>query len=462
MEIDSTLFRGIINSSFQLGINSTLVLFLPALSSTIHIPFCYANSPLSFLLCLLGKPGTIHVGSLSEMINLRTMSEVFARLRTYGSTFIEARGSGLTLMIGSACETFRRSDKDFASSGEIVETEGINERLAPNWRNLLLSNRILAYRARCIALFDEGVGEKEMGGDVVTVPSLFVKKPLFESILYPLTNFFGYLMTAAEVNIKKEYSLIPWLEEVFRAEDRKRAIWQLPRETIAAGINLKKKNFGFWNSMEYTRKAELCSLKLRRVRGSASLTYQNSWAFNKKQLTFHILRQPVRVLATGARPNCSHELYPLCSNFKSNGGSLKRQLPRNPRSRTFEGGFKPGYPLRALGSTKMRTGRDLDVQQHSYNVFSHTTTQRCTTTRRSSNSLLSNDAALPSETSKFLFPGRNVEQNTSCQMEDPHARHPHRKPASRRLRLHVECQPNEEEQEIGGAKEDLGEQHRSR
>lgn len=45
-------------------------------------------------------------------------------------------------------------------------------------------------------------------GDVVTVPSLFVKKPLFESILYPLTNFFGYLMTAAEVNIKKEYSSV--------------------------------------------------------------------------------------------------------------------------------------------------------------------------------------------------------------------------------------------------------------
>lgn len=65
--------------------------------------------------------------------------------------------------------------------------------------------------------------------------------------------------------------------------------------------------------------------------------------------------------------------------------------------------------------------------------FRSTTTRRCTATRRSSNSLLSNDAALWSETSKFLFPGRNVEQNASCQMEDPHARHPHRKPASRRF-----------------------------
>lgn len=65
--------------------------------------------------------------------------------------------------------------------------------------------------------------------------------------------------------------------------------------------------------------------------------------------------------------------------------------------------------------------------------FRSTTTRRCTATRRSSNSLLSNDAALPSETSKFLFPGRNVEQNASCQMEDPHAWHPHRKPASRRF-----------------------------
>lgn len=115
-----------------------------------------------------------------------------------------------------------------------------------------------------------------------------------------------------------------------------------------------------------------CSLKLRRVRGSASLTYQNSWAFNKKQLTFHILRQPVRVLATGARPNCSHELYPLCSNFKSNGGSLKRQLPRNPRSRTFEGGFKPGYPPRAPLRVPQRCelAATWMFNRHSYNVFS--------------------------------------------------------------------------------------------
>lgn len=45
-----------------------------------------------------------------------------------------------------------------------------------------------------------------------------------------------------------------------------------------------------------------------------------------------------------ARPNCPRELYPLCSNFKSDGGSLKRQVPRNLRSRTFEGGLRPGYP----------------------------------------------------------------------------------------------------------------------
>lgn len=42
--------------------------------------------------------------------------------------------------------------------------------------------------------------------------------------------------------------------------------------------------------------------------------------------------------------NCPRELYSLCSNFKSTGGSLKRQLCRNLRSRTFEGGLKPKYP----------------------------------------------------------------------------------------------------------------------
>lgn len=50
-----------------------------------------------------------------------------------------------------------------------------------------------------------------------------------------------------------------------------------------------------------------------------------------------------------------HELYPLCSNFKS-GGSLKRQLPRNPRSRTFEGGPRPGYPPRTSARIPQRSG----------------------------------------------------------------------------------------------------------
>lgn len=69
-------------------------------------------------------------------------------------------------------------------------------------------------------------------------------------------------------------------------------------------------------------------------------------AFNKKQLIPNLLRQPEHVLAIVARPNCPRELYPLCSNFKNDGGSLKRQVPRNLRSRTFEGGLRLGYPPR--------------------------------------------------------------------------------------------------------------------
>lgn len=73
------------------------------------------------------------------------------------------------------------------------------------------------------------------------------------------------------------------------------------------------------------------------------------------------------------------------------------------------------------------------LKHSSLREFRSTTTLRCIATRCSFNSLLSNDAAPRSETSKFLFPGRNVEQNASCQMEDPHARHPRRKSSLRRL-----------------------------
>lgn len=46
-------------------------------------PSVRAAHPFILTRCLLGKPGTIHAGLPSEMINLRTMSGVFARLRTY-------------------------------------------------------------------------------------------------------------------------------------------------------------------------------------------------------------------------------------------------------------------------------------------------------------------------------------------------------------------------------------------
>lgn len=46
-------------------------------------PSVCAPHPFILTRCLLGKPSTIHAGLQGEMINLRTMSRVFARLRTY-------------------------------------------------------------------------------------------------------------------------------------------------------------------------------------------------------------------------------------------------------------------------------------------------------------------------------------------------------------------------------------------
>lgn len=59
-------------------------------------PFRYAAAvtahPFILTRCLLGKPGTIHgVGSPREMINLRTMSEVFARPRASRDRLLSRR-----------------------------------------------------------------------------------------------------------------------------------------------------------------------------------------------------------------------------------------------------------------------------------------------------------------------------------------------------------------------------------
>jgi len=93
----------------------------------------------------------------------------------------------------------------------------------------------------------------------------------------------------------------------------------------------------------------------------------NFLAFQQKAYSQHFTSPSVSWL------NCPRELYPLYSNFKSDSGSLKRQVPRNPRSRTFEGGLRSGYSPRTSARIPQRRELTatwtLNIDTRRYNVF---------------------------------------------------------------------------------------------